>query len=345
MRILQALRACTLILLPLLAHGQQVSAPEPQPAGISGSVTDVQGAVIPNAAVLLEGPAAADKATATTGNDGLFAFNDLRPSVAYHVTISANGFAEWSSPPITLQQGQQLNLSAVHLTISVVQTTVTAVSPEEAATQEIKIAEKQRVLGVFPNFYVVYTPNPAPLTTKTKYKLAIRTTYDPVNILGIAFFAAVDQAGDSPDYQQGAKGYAQRFGAGMADSFTDVMLGGAVLPSLLHQDPRYFYQGTGTIKSRVWHAIASPFVCKGDNGHDQFNLSSIGGDLASASISNLYYPDSNRGPGLVFTGTLISTGGRIVDALAQEFIFHHFTPSAKKRQAAQATAPVSAPSN
>ena len=33
------------------------------------------------------------------------------------------------------------------------------------------------------------------------------------------------------------------------------MIGGAILPSLLHQDPRYFYQGSGTKKSRALHAL------------------------------------------------------------------------------------------
>lgn len=330
MRLRCALGACLLLCLTPL-RGQQVSAPEPQPGSIIGTVTDAQDESISNASVVLSGPAPADRTTVTTSDSGFFSFQNLHPSIPYHITITAKGFAPWTSQSITLTPGQNLDLSSIKLTIAVVQTTVTALSPEQIATQEVKIAEKQRVLAIFPNFYVVYTPNPAPLTTKLKYQLALRTTYDPVNILGVAFFAAVDQAGDSPDFQQGAKGYAQRFGAGMADSFTDIMLGGAIFPSLLHQDPRYFYQGTGSIRSRAFHAIASPFVCKGDNGHNQFNLSSIGGDLASASISNLYYPDSNRGPSLVFQGTAIGTAGRIIDALAQEFLFKRFTPSAKKQ--------------
>ena len=83
------------------------------------------------------------------------------------------------------------------------------------------------------------------------------------------------------------------------------MIGGAILPSLLHQDPRYFYQGTGTNKSRALHALSSPFICRGDNGHLQPNYSSIGGDLATASLANAYYPASNRGAGMVFGNFLI----------------------------------------
>ena len=106
------------------------------------------------------------------------------------------------------------------------------------------------------------------------------------------------------------------------------MIGGAVLPSLLHQDPRYFYQGTGTGKSRAIHAISSPFICKGDNGRRQFNYSSIGGDLISGSLTNLYYPPSNRGPGLLSSSPLINTGGRLANAVVQKFILRKYTTNA-----------------
>ncbi len=102
------------------------------------------------------------------------------------------------------------------------------------------------------------------------------------------------------------------------------MIGGAILPSLLHQDPRYYYQGTGTTKSRMRHAMIHPFVCKGDNGKWQPNYSSLGGDLASAAISNAYYPQSNRGAGLMLTNFGISTAERIASSLAQEFVIRRF---------------------
>jgi hypothetical protein len=78
------------------------------------------------------------------------------------------------------------------------------------------------------------------------------------------------------------------------DGVSDVLIGGAVLPSLSHQDPRYLYQGTGTITSRLKQALFSPFVCRGDNGKPQENLSSLGGDLASSALSSTSYPKSKR---------------------------------------------------
>ena len=89
---------------------------------------------------------------------------------------------------------------------------------------------------------------------------------------------------------QGAEGYGKRVGAGFADSTTENLFGNAILPSLLHQDPRYFYQGTGTKWSRARHAMSAPFICRGDNGKWQPNYSTWGGSLISASISNCLLP-------------------------------------------------------
>ena len=220
-------------------------------------------------------------------------------------------------------------MTEIHLSLADVATTVDAIMPEQLALQQLKAEEKQRILGVIPNFYVTYDKNPMPLTTKMKYQLALKAATDPVTIAGTAVLAGIYQAADTPNYVQGLKGYGQRFGATYTDGFTDIMIGGAILPSLLHQDPRYFYQGTGTKKSRALHAIAAPFEAKGDNGQWQFNYSSIGGDLASGALSNLYYPPSNRGASLVFTGALITTAGRIANALAQEFILHKITSTVR----------------
>ncbi|HEU4983539.1 MAG TPA: carboxypeptidase-like regulatory domain-containing protein [Acidobacteriaceae bacterium] len=304
--------------------GQQSGAPQPQPA-IIGTVTDIQNEAIPDADVKLEGLVPADHAAARSNAQGFFTFTGLRPGVPYHLVVAAKGFADWNSHAITLQPGQQLDLGDIRLNIAVVQTTVTAVSTEEIATRQVKAEEKQRVIGIFPNFFVTYEEHPAPLTPKLKFRLALRATIDPVNFIATGAFAGMNQAGDTPDYQQGAVGYAQRYGSAYADGFTNIMVGGAILPSLLHQDPRYFYKGTGSVKSRILHAAAFSVLCKGDNGRWQFNYSSIGGDLASGAISNIYYPPSNRSASLVFVNALLGMGGRVADDLAQEFVFKKLT--------------------
>jgi hypothetical protein len=197
--------------------------------------------------------------------------------------------------------------------------------PMEAATEQLRVEEKQRVLGVIPNFYVSYDSDAAALTAKMKFQLALKVSIDPVTVAGIAFIAGAKQAANTPNVGQGAVGYGKRFGVVAADGATDIMIGGAILPSLLHQDPRYFYKGTGTTKSRIRHAILAPFIARGDNGESQPNYSSLGGDLGSAALSNLWYPRSNRGAQLVFGNFAIATSERVGAALAQEFLFGRLT--------------------
>ncbi len=322
--------AAVAIAAPLAA--QEVNPPKPATGRITGTVTDVNDDPVPGATVVLEGPAPVDPRTLVSNDNGFFEFNDLEPGPPYHITISAPGFSNWTSPAIILKPGEYLILAGSQLQIAEAQTTVSVVySAEQVATEEVKIAEQQRVFGIIPNFYVVYDHNAEPLTTKLKFRLALKTSTDPITILGVGVYAAINQAGDVPNYGQGWDAYGKRVGAAAADGFSDIMIGGAILPSLLHQDPRYFYQGTGTNKSRALHALSSPFVCKGDNGRMQPNYSSLGGDLASAALSNAYYPASNRGAGLVFENFLITTGERMVNTLVQEFILGKLTSRAKNK--------------
>jgi hypothetical protein len=311
---------------------QQFVAPGPQPGSISGSVVDVNDGIIPGATVVLQGPVAAENRTIESKDDGSFQFDEVKPEFPYHVTISAAGFTAWTSPKIVVDPGQALLLKDSKLAISPDATSVTVfASSNEIAVEQVKIEEQQRVLGFIPNFYTVYDHDAAPLTTKLKFSLALKAETDPVTFLGVGFLAGIDEVSDTPDYGLGARGYGQRVGALYTNGFTDIMIGGAILPSLLHQDPRYFYQGTGTKKSRTLHALSSPFIARGDNGRWEPNYSSIGGDLASGAISNAYYPATNRGPALVFENALVTTGGRMVNGIIQEFILRKFTPSVKDR--------------
>lgn len=301
--------------------------------GISGTVSDVYGDVIPGAMVTLDGPVPEDHRQVVANDTGGFAFEGLRGNASYRVAISAKGFVTWTSAEIILAPGQYVLLKGTELKIEGEQTSVTVYSSTaQIAVEQVHIEEQQRVLGIIPNFYVVYdSKNAVPLTTKLKFKLAMRVSVDPISIAAVTSMAGIKQAANTPDFVQGAKGYGQRVGAIGADSFSDILIGGAVLPSLLHQDPRYFYQGTGTAKSRFRHALFSPFICRGDNGRWQPNYSSLGGDLASSAISNVYYPESNRGVGLVFGSFAIGTAERMASGFAQEFILRRLTHSAEDK--------------
>ena len=297
---------------------------------LSGTVTTTDGNVVPGASVLLEGPQADDRRTVKADENGGFRFEGLKPGVPYHLTVESKDLESWKSAPIILDPGQYSYLKDIQLKVPDLVTSVTVyATQEQIATQQVEIETKQRVFGLIPNFYVTYDKNPVPLTTKLKFKLAFKADTDIMTFVGVAFMATIYQAGDIPNYGQGWDAYGKRVAAGYGDTTTDIFFGGAIYPWLFRQDPRYFYQGTGTTKSRVLHAISSPYICKGDNGKTQVNFSSMGGDLTSGAISNFYYPESNRGAGLLFEGFAITTGVRTVNGLIQEFLLRKLTPSAR----------------
>jgi hypothetical protein len=298
------------------------AAEEPAGGVICGTVLDANGAEVEGASVVLEEASGRDQRGATTDGTGFFKFSSVAPG-SFKVVVTAKGFSDWSSAGLMLHPKEDYDLPPVELRLAMSTTAVTVTfTRRDIAEEEIHAEEKQRVLGAIPNFYVSYTPKPEPLSSGQKYRLAWRTSIDPVSIVISAGIAGVEQSQDDFDgYGQGTGGYAKRFGAVYADGFVSTFLADAVFPSVLHQDPRYFYQGTGSIRSRALHAIASVVICKGDNGRWQPNYSNVLGNLAAAGISNLYYPASDRdGAELTIRNSLIGTGAGAVGALFQEFL-------------------------
>jgi hypothetical protein len=309
-------------------------APDPQGAtqkgSITGTVLDIDGLLVPGALITANGPNPEDKRTAISGQDGRFTVTGIRPAVEYNVVISLKLFADYTPPTIVLGPGQVYRLEDIKLKLAPVAINIEAKTPEALAIEQEHVETQQRLFGILPNFYVVYDHSFAPLTPQLKYQLAFKASFDVVNGAAALFLGAINQAAHRPDYREGLIGYGERVGAVYVDGVTDIVFGGAVLPSLLHQDPRYFYEGrNSTKKKRFYHAIEAPFVCKGDNGKNQFNYSSIGGDLISGALSNVYYPPHDRGLGLVLSTAAIATGGRMVNALAQEFLLSKFTTHGK----------------
>ena len=297
-----------------------------QSATIIGTVTDVNGDTVPDARIVLKGSGVEDEQAVTANENGFFQFHDLQPGIPYQISIRAKDLADWTSPTITLDPGQFKILAGIQLRIETQRTAIDVhYDPAKVAIEQFQAQEHQRVFGIIPNFYVSYDPNAEPLTAKMKFKLALKVSTDPVTAAGVLLVASSRQASDSPNYGQGWGAYGERLGAISADGFSDIMIGGAILPSLLHQDPRYFYQGSGTTGSRIRHAVLSPFVARNDNGSWGPNYSSVGGDLAASALGNLYYPQSNRGARLVFGNFALGTAERIGASLAQEFLIGRFT--------------------
>ncbi len=295
---------------------------------IHGVVTSNDGAVYEGARVQLSGPGNSPIASEETDSNGAFSFARV-PAGAFKLTVSSNGFVSQEISGV-VHAGESFYAQTIVLPVAKTasEVMVSGGSQVEIAQAQLNFEEKQRVLGFFPNFYVSYDHNAVPLTRRQKYQLAWRTEIDPVTWAMTGWVAGVEQADNTfADYGQGAQGYGKRFGANYADGFSGTMIGGAILPSLLKQDPRYFYKGTGSIMSRTLYAIANSVICKGDNGHWQPSYSAIAGGLAAGAISNLYYPSSSRsGADLMFENSLVGTAEGALQNLIQEFVIRRLTP-------------------
>jgi hypothetical protein len=199
----------------------------------------------------------------------------------------------------------------------------------EQAEVQIKAQEQQRVFGIIPNFYVSYVPDAAPLTPKQKFQLAWKSSTDPFTFVAIGGAAGVQQATNTfSGYGQGVEGYAKRYSATYGDVVIGTYLGSAILPSLLKQDPRYFYRGHGNTRSRLLHALSSPFICKGDNGQWQPNYSFVAGSFAAGGLATLYHPaGAHNGAGLLVGTTMVRLGENALASVFQEFIVRKLTPN------------------
>ena len=330
---------------PLLAGAQSTPVPAPQvpvtaptqnpedlPGSISGTVVDPKGTPLVGAKVALTRDGKSLMPEVLTGDDGRYTFANVPPG-RFVATISGEGFASQTASG-QLHARENCEVPEVALAVATAVTEVRVeLTPFEIAQEQLKEQEKQRVLGVIPNFYVSYVPDAAPLSPKQKFNLAWKSTIDPVSFAVTGVISGIQQSqNDFAGYGQGAQGYAKRYAANYADFAISTYIGGAILPSLLKQDPRYFYKGTGGWKKRTLYAIANSVICKGDNGHWQPNYSSIMGSFAAGGISNLYYPEADRGANLIVQNTLIGIGASAGVNLLQEFVMRKLTPNLPKNE-------------
>ncbi|MGA2963221.1 MAG: hypothetical protein ABSD96_16195 [Candidatus Korobacteraceae bacterium] len=193
-------------------------------------------------------------------------------------------------------------------------------SDRERAAEELKQQEKQRILGVIPNFNTTNVQNAAPLSPGQKFQLMFKSAADPFQFVASGLSAGLNQAEDNfAGYGQGAQGYAKRFGAAYADQFDGLLWGNAILPILLHEDPRYFRKGSGSFKKRFFYAISTTVITKNDNGTRGPNYANVLGNFVSGGISNAYYPASDRGLGLTVQNALTVTAEGAIGAIFVEF--------------------------
>jgi hypothetical protein len=297
---------------------------------IKGQITDTDQAFIPGAEVMLEDLGTkAIAATTTTDINGEFTFTDVAIG-AYRAKIKAKGFSSWKIEDIAIHGGDTVTLIPVELGVESLDSTVYAITLEDLAEQQITAEEHQRILGILPNFFVSYERNPAPLTRKQKFKLALVVSRDPLTFITTGITAGIEQAeGDFAGYGPGISGYAQRYAASYGDRLDATFLGAAVFPSIFHQDPRYFYSGKGNVVRRALYAISTVVICKGDNGKWQPNYSNVFGNLAAGGISSFYYPNSAKHDVQTSVDNIfIGIGEGSIGTLFQEFLLRRLTRGA-----------------
>jgi hypothetical protein len=301
--------------------------------GVSGTVVDKDQAVVPNATITLTSGAFTSQLS--TAGDGSFAFTNV-PAGPFALTVSSSGFATQTKSGV-LEPGENFVLPAVQLVVATTIEVNVTKTREEIAQEQVHVQEQQRIFGVFPNFYVSYVPDAVPLNTRQKVQLGWKSVIDPVSFGMVGVIAGIEQATNAySGFGQGAQGYAKRYGAAYADMVSGTFIGSVILPSVLKQDPRYFYKGTGTRKSRFFYALANAVICKGDNGHWQPNYSNVLGSLAAGGLSNLYYPASNRnGVGLTFANAFIGIAAGGMGNVIEEFFLRDFTHHAPASQPPQ----------
>jgi hypothetical protein len=303
---------------------------------------DASGSVVSGATVSLTRGDKSPASKTLTNDNGQFSFAAIPPG-PFQLTISSAGFATQTTTG-TLHPADTFIVPTITLPLATVTTSIDVLPQEEIAEQQVKQEEKQRVLGVVPNFYVTYLPDAVPLTTKQKFELAWKSTLDPVSFAITGAVAGIQQANNSfSGYGQGAAGYGKRYGAAYADLASGTFISSAILPSLFKQDPRYFYKGTGSIRFRLLYALANAIICKGDNRRWQPNYSNILGNIAAGGISNVYYPAQNRnGAALTFESALIGIGATAAANVVQEFVIRKITPNVPSESGASSPRKTSA---
>jgi len=172
----------------------------------------------------------------------------------------------------------------------------------------------KRIFWIIPNFMTAndQPENKGPLTPRQKFNIAWHQFFDMSAHFGNLIQASISQAANGlPHYGQGWAAFGERYAAQEGDQFTGSMLIYGVLPTVLHQDPRYFRRGRGSVWSRVAYAASRVVICRTDAGKPTFNASSVFGQFGQASISMLYYPQQDRKIEGVVQGWAINQGYNI----------------------------------
>lgn len=259
------------------------------------------------------------------------------PPGKYTVTVNVTGFLPTTAPKVLLATGENFRLQITAVPLPKSSTTVEVTASElQVATAQVHLEEKQRVLGFVPNFSTSFVWNAAPLTPKLKYSLVWHSVRDPFTFLFSGGVAGLEQAENVyKGYGQGLQGYGKRFGASYGDAVIARTLGDGVYAQAFHEDPRYFYRGSGSFGGRLWYALRSALVSRRDNGTWGPDYAGLLGDFSAAGIANFYHSPVDRSAGITLRDGAVIVAGDAVENVLREFLSRdltsHLPPGANGR--------------
>ncbi len=187
-------------------------------------------------------------------------------------------------------------------------------SPAPKAPEKNK---QDRMFYVMPNYLTVDNQAQVkPISWKEKFAITAKGAFDPYEFVIVGIVAGIRQADNAYDeFGQGMEGYAKRYGTAFADQVDGNIMVGAVFPSILKTDPRYFRLGRGGYRHRFGYAISRIFVTRKDSGGSVFNVSEFAGNATAIGISNVYYPAADRS----VSGNITNWGVQMgIDAFGNE---------------------------
>jgi hypothetical protein len=296
-------------------------------SSIHGTIVDHTGQVCEGAHVALLLASEPTPRTAISDNEGRYVFGEL-PSGVFTLTASAEGFTP-KAVHAALATSESLEEPPLELLVTSESAVEVNATRSEVTQEQLHLEERQRVMGLMPNFFVAYDTNAQALTARQKFHLAWKNEQDPFTAMGIVMSAAIEQGSNTyPSWGQGSAGYARRFSADYGGDVVGTMIGSALLPSLFHQDPRFFFKASGTRRERIWYAIQSEWICRGDNGQRQFNYSSLLGSLAATGLTRFFFPAADRnGINITLRNVALGKATGAAQNIFQELFGKKFTHS------------------
>jgi len=199
--------------------------------------------------------------------------------------------------------------------------------PQQSSAQQQNPGQQQydlktaiAILGRRSTFFPELAHDKGPLDSLQKLELAVDETIAPSRFLASMFTAGISQARNSlPGYGQEWGGYGKRYGSSVGSTASSNMFGTFLLPSMLHEDPRYFVKAFGSPRSRILYALERVVVTRTDDGRSTFNWSGLMGGLMAESLATSYLPDEERTAAKTFTRFGARIGFSALDNVVKEY--------------------------